>query len=108
MTRPYTPEFRRELVERVERERPSPQELRFLLRQARVPKSTFTVWWKRWLKYGAIEDRVSGRPPAGYRLIVQQELERALEKWFGTPENRPKSARKPPENSHKAPRLESP
>jgi len=93
MSSRYTADFRRALVERTERERPSPQELRFLLKQAQVPMSTYRVWRRKWALYGQVEDRLSGRPPAGFRRIVQEEVERSFRKWFGEP-RRPSPASK--------------
>lgn len=78
----YTPEFRQALLAEVERVKPSYEDLIAILRVKGVPRSTFQTWWTRH-KSGMKPRR--GRPPAGFREAVREEISRGLKAYFGDP-----------------------
>lgn len=81
----YSKEFRAGLVKKVAEKSPTYPELLRILERAKVPRTTFQYWWRQYQELGALDENQRGRPPAGFRAIVRQEIERGLRQWFGEP-----------------------
>ena len=87
----YSQEFRARLVEQIAKQKPSYAELLQILEKRGVPRTTFQYWWQKWKSLGDPDGNQRGRPPAGFRQIVRQEIERGLNTWFGDPPIQKKS-----------------
>lgn len=81
----YPKELRLKVLKEVEKKNPAKGELQKILDRYGVPKATYFYWARKWQDFGVVDDSPMGRPPSGFRRIVQQEVERAFLKWFGSP-----------------------